>query len=150
MSDEHVTCGYLPCRENAGLVQILVTFQVSARVSVNGAQSRVHKRLSRRDVHMCYFTTAHLKMVLIWPTSFVISCRHAHHNSACLTAWSTNHSASTPALSTGSLYTIVQSWHYSLLHNRQQTRQSVTNYFFFLVILSLTCARLFNSCIREQ
>jgi len=36
---------------------------------VNGAQSRVHQLLARRDVQMCYFTTAHLKMVLIqWRT----------------------------------------------------------------------------------
>jgi hypothetical protein len=38
MFDEHVTSGYLPYRENAGLIEILVTCQVSAIVYVKGAQ----------------------------------------------------------------------------------------------------------------
>lgn len=56
MFDEHVTSGYLPCRENAGLVQILVTCQGTDCVYVNGVQSSVHQRWARRYKDGPYLT----------------------------------------------------------------------------------------------
>lgn len=75
------------------------------------------------------FITAHSKMVLIWQTLVVTSCRHAHHNGACLSAWHT-YNAVTPSLPTGSLYNTNQSRQSSWLHKRQHTLQFQLNYRF--------------------
>jgi hypothetical protein len=68
-------------------------------------------------------------MVLIWQTLVVTSCRHAHHNGACLSAWHT-YNAVTPSLPTGSLYNTNQSRQSSWLHKRQHTLQFQLNYRF--------------------